>query len=330
MGPRAWTATIAVACSLGFGACGAAERAPGPAGASPPASPQAAATPAAVPIAKPYAKDYQFSADWFTMRIPAWERILAPLKGQPGIRYLEIGVYEGRSALWILENVLSHPSARMTGIDIFPPGIRERYESNVKLSGHADKVTTIVGRSQDEVRKLPAASFDLVYVDGSRAADDVLADAVQSWAVLKPDGILIFNDYAWLGLGALLPVELRPKLAIDAFLYSYRYSLEVLQYDYQVIVRKTRNPCARQPDPKIAKYSCSPFGQGVYDWQARALRRPDGSVVALSAEERSLLEAFQRGTSYEFRTDAEHVQTRPDLPILLKRLEAEGALTARN
>ena len=91
----------------------------------------------------------------------------------------------------------------------------------------------------------------------------------------------------------------------------------------------SQNPCARPPDPKIAKYFCSPFGQGLYDWQSRELRRPDGGVVALRAEERTLLEALQRGTSYEFRADAEHVASRPDLPVLLKRLEAEGAVAPR-
>ena len=41
----------------------------------------------------------------------------------------------------------------------------------------------------------------------------MLADAIETWAVLKPGGILIFDDYAWLGYGSVLPVELRPKLA---------------------------------------------------------------------------------------------------------------------
>ena len=54
-----------------------------------------------------YLKNYKFTTDWFTNRIPLWEKILAPLKGKQGIHYLEIGVFEGRSAIWMLENILT-------------------------------------------------------------------------------------------------------------------------------------------------------------------------------------------------------------------------------
>lgn len=258
------------------------------------------------------------------MAIPDWERVLAPLKGKPDIHYLEVGTYEGRSAIWVLENILTHPTARMTGIDVFPPGIKERYLANVKLSGHPEKVTTIVGLSQEEIRKLPLSSFDLIYIDGSHAADDVLADAVESWAVLKPGGILMFDDYAWEGYGAVLPVELAPKLAIDAFLNTHRYSAEILHKQYQVMVRKVVSPCETPPDPSIQRFFCSPLGSFVYDWKTRVLRRQsDGGQVALSVHERALLEAFQRSISYQFKSDADHVADRQDLKDLLQRLQAD-------
>jgi len=43
------------------------------------------------------ANRYHFSSDWFTHHIPAWEQHLAHLRGRSDLRYLEIGVYEGRS-----------------------------------------------------------------------------------------------------------------------------------------------------------------------------------------------------------------------------------------
>jgi hypothetical protein len=74
-----------------------------------------------IPDAEAYKGKYQFNQNWFTWNIPVWEVVLSPFKGKPDIQYLEVGLYEGRSALWVLENVLTHPSARLTGIDPFGP-----------------------------------------------------------------------------------------------------------------------------------------------------------------------------------------------------------------
>ena len=75
---------------------------------------------------KHYAKEYDFSLDntfsGFIIQIPTWGKVLGPLKGKPDIHYLEIGVNQGRSAIWMLENILTHPTAKLTGIDLFPEG----------------------------------------------------------------------------------------------------------------------------------------------------------------------------------------------------------------
>src|SRR5688572_18836542 len=69
--------------------------------------------------APPYSHDYTFTQDWFTHKIPHWDRLLRPLMGRPRLRYLEVGVFEGRSLLWVLEHVLSDPSASAVAVDIF-------------------------------------------------------------------------------------------------------------------------------------------------------------------------------------------------------------------
>ena len=64
-----------------------------------------------------YSKHYNFSYDAtfrsFIQNIPLWEEILHPLKGKSDLRYLEIGVNQGRTAIWILENILTDPSATL-------------------------------------------------------------------------------------------------------------------------------------------------------------------------------------------------------------------------
>ncbi len=227
-----------------------------------------------------YSKDYKFSEDWFTQYIPIWKKILAPFKDKPEINYLEIGVYEGRSLIWMLENVLTHSTSKATCIDIFPGDLKEKFLTNLKLSGFKDKVTIITGRSQIELRYLPINSFDIIYIDASHNAGDVLADAVLSWSLLKDGGLLIFDDYLY---KTELPIELRPKFAIDAFMTAYGYHIEVVHQDYQVILRKREIPDMMHTF----------IGQYVYVWGIQKLYRSGlGFEVELSDTEKELIETL--------------------------------------
>lgn len=189
--------------------------------------------------ASPYRRDYEFTADWFTEHIPIWQQALASYAGRPNVQYLEIGVWEGRSAIWMLENVLTHPSSGMVAVDLWGAGdaqvARQRWLANVERSGAADRVTTIQGFSQVELRKLALDRFDIIYIDGSHRAADTLEDAVLCWRLLKPGGVVIFDDYRW---QAYLPISERPQKAIEDFYWYYRTAIETIHVEYQVIFRK--------------------------------------------------------------------------------------------
>ena len=60
-------------------------------------------------------------------------------------------------------------------------------------------------------------------------------DAVLAWPLLKPGGLVCFDDYGWWVDPA---PEKSPKLAVDAFLTVMRGRCEVVRKDYQVWVRK--------------------------------------------------------------------------------------------
>jgi predicted O-methyltransferase YrrM len=196
------------------------------------------------PDQQPYRREYDFTQDWFTGNVPVWEEVLAPYKGRRGIRYLEIGLYEGRSAVWMLENVLTHPTAHLTGVDVFEGSLKDRYLDNIRRSGYADKVTTIVEPSQVALRRLPLESFDVIYIDGSHAVSDVLEDAVLSYRLLKPGGILIFDDYQWAGClyqgpGTHDSPADFPKAAIDRFFQCFDRNFDVIHNSKQLILRKS-------------------------------------------------------------------------------------------
>ena len=271
---------------------------------------------------KHYLKKYNFPSDVFTFNIPVWEKVLQPYKGKPNIHYLEFGVNYGRAAIWMLENILTHETARLTGMDIFPLDFEEIYLSNLEASGLAHKSTTIKGYSQIELRKLPLNSYDIIYIDADHRAKAVLSDAALSWELLKTGGLIIFDDYEW-HVGHL-PKELNPNLAINSFVSCYRDVLEIVHQGSQLIVRKKYDLC------DYMSMGCSKIGQYVYVWNYNynnELYPKDnmGEPVNLSAKERTLIEKLARSTSFGqtklFLSPS--MANDPDFISLRKRLELD-------
>lgn len=256
---------------------------------------------------------YHFSKDMFDDRIPVWGRVLAPFRGRADLRYLEVGVFEGKSVVWMLENILTDPSASVTAVDIFPGELKATFLRNMELAGRTDAVTAIEGLSSEELRKLPLRSYDIVYIDGSHTADDVLADAVLAWGLLETGGVMIFDDFLWVGRGGgkLLPEELRPALGVSSFIAAYRNEIEVLENGYQVVLRRVDNPCR-------SKHYCSPIGHLRYQWRERKLLDADGNVQPLTPQELAAVEAV--GMSREFGEAGYRTPDDPETQALLKRL----------
>jgi hypothetical protein len=176
---------------------------------------------------------YSFTSDYVSKHVTNWNRFLEEYRNRPDVRMLEIGSYEGRSAVWFLENILTHPTSSLVCVDLFTClPLNLRFDHNIGVSGLGDKVTKMKGRSETILRTLPLDHFDIIYIDGSHQAACVLMDAMLSWYTLKRDGVMIFDDYLW------YLEEDRPQMAIDLFLKSFEGNYELLLKDFQVAVRK--------------------------------------------------------------------------------------------
>lgn len=187
----------------------------------------------------------RFTEDWFSGHIPYWERLffdeLGWDAGAPRA-IVEIGSFEGRSTLWFLDNLLRHPDSRIACIDTFAggaehsaaqtEGLLDRFGANLAESGQAHKAEILRCDSATGLLRLlargdPAA--DLVYVDGSHEAPDVLTDLVLAFRLLRPGGVILCDDYFWSDGPPAAADPLRsPKLAIDAFTNIHRRRVEFL------------------------------------------------------------------------------------------------------
>jgi predicted O-methyltransferase YrrM len=181
----------------------------------------------------------RFTSNWTTRSGFLWFHFLKEVAS--GIRdYLEIGSFEGRSALlagWLF------PNARITCVDPFesewPPGRATSVEAtfDANTAGLGSRLTKLVGRSSAVLARLAEAhtTFDLIFIDGSHAHDDVMLDTLAAWRCLRKGGYLIWDDYYFHdpGLG-----RATVRQAVDRFLDAHAEAIEPVFAAWQVCVRR--------------------------------------------------------------------------------------------
>lgn len=158
------------------------------------------------------------------------------------VRILEIGSWEGRSSLFLLTYFTQ---GHLTAVDTWAGSdyhnyrdlqdLEARFDSN--LAPCAGRLTKRKGSSLDVLPQLIAEqqNFDVVYVDGSHFADDVLTDAVNAWRLLNQGGVLIFDDFLW---PCYPRARANPAWAINVFLKYHKGEYKVLSAYSQLILQK--------------------------------------------------------------------------------------------
>lgn len=229
-------------------------------------------------------RSFTFQHDWFELIRPEWEERTAHLRGTE-LRVLEIGVFEGCSTTWILDNLMSHPQSTMVAVDTFQGGMEHQDQRDPGSDQAADpyQLSTLKGRFHDNVGKCKQVAklrvmhmrsddalirlrqdgsrFDFIYIDASHVAIDVLHDAVLSWQMLEEGGTLVFDDYSWRGF---IEDCYNPRIAIKAFVKCARPEVECAETESQLWVKRVRNcvPATPNPDPAL------------YYWDKGLAKRP--------------------------------------------------------
>lgn len=192
-----------------------------------------------------------FTADWFSNGLINFEHVKSHVESAPQ-SILEIGCHEGRSTCWMLENLLAD-NGTITCVDPFAHHPLSAFKNDqVPENRIIEQIfrhnTDLAKAPTQTVRLMPTlsfyalaeliterAQFDFIYVDGSHSADEVLADAVMAFGLLKKNGYMIFDDYLWMAAADSLD---RPKMSIDAFVNMFQKSIEVIMINYQYVIKK--------------------------------------------------------------------------------------------
>jgi tetratricopeptide (TPR) repeat protein len=178
--------------------------------------------------------NYQFTKDFFNHKIPLLETYLQPLSNQPLINALEIASGEGNSTCWLLDKILTQPTAKLTCID---SEFSELFNDNITKTGANNKVIKLDGYIPKILEKLEANFFDLVNIqDKVKKPSRIREIAELCWLITKKGGLIIFNDYQ-----SEPKFELEgetPKTILDNFLGSNANNLEILYQNKQLIIKK--------------------------------------------------------------------------------------------
>ena len=197
-----------------------------------------------------YAKTLKLDNDWFSGNIPTW--LMAFQKQsynkQTFLKCMEIGSWQGQSAVFLLsyfdnanltcvdtwEGADEHKNFHASNHEVLSK-VEKSFDAN--LAQYEDRLTKYKGTSYSYFNDcFEIDKFDLIYIDGSHHSDDVVVDAVKSFEMLKVGGLMIFDDYFWKYYDRTID---NPSGAINLFVRLKRNQLEVICFDYQLVVRKT-------------------------------------------------------------------------------------------
>jgi predicted O-methyltransferase YrrM len=188
-----------------------------------------------------YIKLKNFSQKWFLNNFEVFHHYL-PKDYETSFSYLEIGSYEGLSALNVLYN---YKNSKVTTIDLWGESNANSESLNVKFSEVENKFnknlegyeySKIKNDSIIALRELLKKElfFDFIYIDGSHNGEDILSDAIESYKLLNIEGIMIFDDI----VNANKNISIQSYAGFEKFYDIHRKNLQILYLKNIAVVKK--------------------------------------------------------------------------------------------
>jgi len=186
-----------------------------------------------------FLKDKKITNDFFSSNTYNFYYFCSKINSN--FRYLEIGSYEGNSALFIAN---SFKFSKIYCVDNWVgtqeytnhnfQNIENNFDYNVKNYNNINKIKD---RSDNFFFK-NNFFFDIIYIDGYHLGSQVYKDCINSWKFLKKDGLLICDDYIWNGYE---DIKENPCFAINKFLTEIKDNYKLLKVsNSQIFIKKIK------------------------------------------------------------------------------------------
>jgi len=176
-------------------------------------------------------------SDWFSSGISIFNKFMQNDKNFVK-NILEIGSYEGRSAIFFL-NYFN--TSKITCVDTWLGShehvrkmeeIEKNFDNNLKL--YENKLIKHKTTS-DNFFLTNKLLFDLIYIDGLHAYDQVKSDLENAYKFLRPKGYLLIDDYLW----KFYPINKKNVInSANEFMQKYNNNLELIYISEQVLLKK--------------------------------------------------------------------------------------------
>jgi len=189
---------------------------------------------------KDFNSNYFFKfPDYFSNNFNIWKSFLIHI---PNFEYLEIGTFEGRSALFISEFkncekiVCVDPYIDYNESEKYDFKMSDVFESvSQKIKQIQNKDIKLIREKSDDFFLNNKETFDVIYIDGHHKYEYVKRDFINSMNCIKKDGILICDDFLWLKYEKL---DENPIGAILECYDNYKKDLQILFINHQIIFKK--------------------------------------------------------------------------------------------
>ncbi len=183
----------------------------------------------------------KFSTNWFLNNFKIFGNFF-PSDFKIKFNYLEIGSFEGMSALFVLK---FWKNSNVTCIDTWEmsrdksqvlnynfKNIEEKFDFNLKNYSYIK----IKNSSQNALKKLKENNlfFDFIYIDGSHNGIDIYNDAEASFKILNINGLIIFDDIN----NIYSSIEMQPHNAFEKFYSINKKKLKILYLKNIAVVKK--------------------------------------------------------------------------------------------
>ena len=170
---------------------------------------------------------YNFKNFWFLNNFYIFEYFL-PKNLNKKFNYLEIGTYEGLSLLYVLHK---YKKINATGIDII--NILNKKVKSFKNLRMLKSDSIIALRKLNEKNQ----RFDYIYVDGFHHGEHAIVDAIESFKLLKYEGIMIFDDF----MSVDHELKYQCRTGLYYFLNFFRKEIKILYFQNVLVIKKIYN-----------------------------------------------------------------------------------------